>query len=64
MVRPWYRGMGAGTVALALATLTPGCAPSSPGTNEPDIGAVDSDPHALTGEFVTYIADKKDGTTE
>jgi len=64
MVRPWYRGMGAGTVALALATLGPGCAPSSPDTDKLDIGAVDGDPHALTGEFVTYIADKRDGTTE
>ncbi len=64
MVRPRYRGLGAGIVALALATLTPGCAPSSPDTNGPDIGAVDSDPHAVTGEFVTYIADKRDGTTE
>ncbi len=56
--------MGASTVALALATLTLGCAPSSPDTNGLDIGAVDSDPHAVTGEFVTYIADKRDGTTE
>ena len=64
MVRPRYRGLGAGTVALALATLAPGCAPGSPDTNGLDIGAVDSDPHAVTGEFVTYIADKRDGTTE
>ena len=56
--------MGASTVALALATLTLGCAPSSPDTNGLDIGVVDSDPHAVTGEFVTYIADKRDGTTE
>jgi MYXO-CTERM domain-containing protein len=64
MVRPRYRGMGASTVALALATLTLGCAPSSPDTSGLDIGAVDSDPHAVAGEFVTYIADKRDGTTE
>ena len=56
--------MGASTVALALATLPLGCAPSSPDTNGLDIGAVDSDPHAVAGEFVTYIADKRDGTTE
>ena len=64
MVRPWYRGLGAGSVALVWATLPLACAPSSTDTNSPDIAAVDSDPHALTGEFVTYIADKRDGTTE
>ncbi len=64
MVRPLYRGLGAGSVALALATFIAACAPSSPDASNLDIGVVDSDPHAVTGEFVTYIADKRDGTTE
>ncbi len=61
MVRPPYRGMGAGTVALVLATLVPACAPSSP-----DVGSevAASDPHLLTGEFITYVADNRDGTSE
>jgi hypothetical protein len=61
MVRPrCYRGLGAGTVALVLAAFVPACSPNSfDGT-----GGASADPGAVTGEFVTYIADNRDGTTE
>jgi len=60
MVRTcWYRGLGAGAVALFLATVVPACSP-----NAIDGESASSDPNALTGEFVTYVADNRDGTTE
>jgi MYXO-CTERM domain-containing protein len=61
MVRTcWYRGLGAGTVALVLAAFVPACSPNAfDGT-----GGASDDPGAVTGEFVTYVADNRDGTTE
>jgi len=61
MVRPrWTRGLGAGTVAMVLATFVPACSPNSfDGT-----GGDSVDPGAVTGTFVTYVADNLDGTTE
>ena len=58
-MRSWSRGLGAGAVALLLATFGPACSP-----NSFDAGSADGDPHALTGQFITYVADNKDGTTE
>jgi hypothetical protein len=59
MVRTcWYRGLGAGAVVLFLAT--PACSPSSFDGSE----SAASDPNALAGEFVTYVADNRDGTSE
>ncbi|HEY6475009.1 MAG TPA: hypothetical protein VI456_00420, partial [Polyangia bacterium] len=54
--------MGAGTVALALATFVPACSPNS-FDGQAGAGASD-DPGAVTGEFVTYVADNRDGTSE
>ena len=54
--------MGAGTVALALATFVPACSPNS--FDGPSGAGASDDPGAVTGEFVTYVADNLDGTSE
>ncbi len=59
MLHSVSRGLGAGAVALLLATVGPGCSPDT-GRSLPS----DSDPGAVTGEFVTYVADYNDGHSE
>jgi hypothetical protein len=63
MVRPrWYRGLGAGTAALVFAAFVPACSPNS--FDGPPGAGASADPGAVTGKFVTYVADNLDGTTE
>jgi MYXO-CTERM domain-containing protein len=59
-VPPSCRKIGTGAAALTLVVMGLGCAPESDGS-----GSVDSsDPAAVTGEFVTYVADFGDGHSE
>src|SRR5689334_2885778 len=63
MVRPrWTRGLGAGSVVVALATLVPACSPNSP--DGPPGAVAGADPSAVTGGFTTYVADNRDATSE
>jgi MYXO-CTERM domain-containing protein len=57
MVPPSCRRVGAGAAALTLVVIGLGCAPEND-----DSGS--ADPSAVTGEFVTYVADFRDGHSE
>ncbi len=58
MVPPSSRRAGAGAAALTLFVIGLGCAP------EASDGSGPTDPSAVTGEFVTYVADFNDGHAE
>jgi len=57
MVPPSSRRVGAGAAALTLVVIGLGCAPEND-----DAGS--TDPSAVSGEFVTYVADYADGRSE
>jgi hypothetical protein len=58
MARDRGRGIAVGLAALVSAMLGLACAPGTPTGSDDLQGA-----HGLTGEFVTYVADNRDGTS-
>jgi hypothetical protein len=58
--RPWLSAPGACTTTILVLLLAPaGCAPGSSATSPAEV-----DPGVVTGEFVTYVADYRDGHSE